>query len=100
MSESRNLRDEDVRTACMAHLSILEAEFGVDIPYRDGLDRGFPFRGKRVPFLSHMKGIYRSDSRGPCSTVNSDFVEVAVRRRGSRRRFPVRLAGRRPRSIR
>jgi len=60
MSESRNLRDEDVRTACMAHLSILEAEFGVDIPYRDGLDRGFPFRGKRVPFLSHMKGIYRS----------------------------------------
>ena len=41
------MRDEDVRTACMAHLSILAAEFGEDIPYVGGLARGFPFRGKR-----------------------------------------------------
>jgi putative restriction endonuclease len=60
MSDSRNLRDEDVRTACMAHLSILAAEFGVDIPYAGGLDRGFPFRGTRVPFLNRQKGIYRA----------------------------------------
>jgi len=52
----------------MAHLSILEAEFGVDIPYVGGLDRGFPFRGRRVPFLSHMKGIYRSAAQeGPAA---------------------------------
>jgi putative restriction endonuclease len=44
----------------MAHLSILVAEFGVDIPYVGGLDRGFPFRGRRVPFLNRQKGIYRS----------------------------------------
>src|SRR5438093_1729462 len=58
--ESSHLRDEDVRTACMAHLSILAAEFGVDIPYVGGLDRGFPFRGGRVPFLNYQKGIYRA----------------------------------------
>lgn len=44
----------------MAHLSILAAEFGVDIPYIGGLDRGFPFRGNRVPFLNRQKGIYRA----------------------------------------
>jgi putative restriction endonuclease len=44
----------------MAHLSILAAEFGVDIPYPGGLDRGFPFRGRRVPFLNRQKGIYRA----------------------------------------
>src|SRR5205814_2552352 len=60
VSESPHLRDEDVRTACMAHLSILAAEFGVDIPYVGGLDRGFPFRGRRVPFLNRLKGIYRA----------------------------------------
>ncbi len=44
----------------MAHLSILVAEFGEDIPYADGLARGFPFRGTRVPFLNYQKGIYRA----------------------------------------
>jgi len=44
----------------MAHLSILVAEFGEDIPYAGGLQRGFPFRGQRVPFLNYQKGIYRS----------------------------------------
>src|SRR5438034_11799654 len=57
VSESPHLRDEDVRTACMAHLSILAAEFGVDIPYVDCLDRGVPFRGRRVPFLNWQKWI-------------------------------------------
>jgi hypothetical protein len=54
------VRDEDVRTACMAHLQILVAEFGEDISYAGGLARGFPFRGARVPFLNYQKGIYRS----------------------------------------
>jgi len=44
----------------MAHLSILAAEFGEDIPYAGGLARGFPFRGTRVPFLNYQKGIYRA----------------------------------------
>jgi putative restriction endonuclease len=44
----------------MAHLSILVAEFGEDIPYVGGLARGFPFHGERVPFINYQKGIYRS----------------------------------------
>jgi putative restriction endonuclease len=44
----------------MAHLSILVAEFGEDIPYVGGLARGFPFRGTRVPFINYQKGIYRA----------------------------------------
>jgi len=31
----------------MAHLSVLVAEFGEDVPYVGGLARGFPFRGAR-----------------------------------------------------
>jgi putative restriction endonuclease len=44
----------------MAHLSVLVAEFGEDVPYAGGLERGFPFRGTRVPFLNYQKGIYRA----------------------------------------
>jgi putative restriction endonuclease len=54
------MRDEDVRTACMAHLSVLVAEWGDDVPYEGALGRGFPFRGRRVPFLNRQKGIYRA----------------------------------------
>jgi putative restriction endonuclease len=52
----------------MAHLSILVAEFGEDIPYTGGLARGFPFRGVRVPFLNRQKGIYRAAAQsGPAA---------------------------------
>lgn len=44
----------------MAHLRILVAEHGEEIPYAGGLARGFPFRGLRVPFLNRQKGIYRA----------------------------------------
>src|SRR5919201_1992351 len=44
----------------MAHLSILVAEFGEDIPYAGGVASGFPFRGTRGPFLNYQKGIYRA----------------------------------------
>lgn len=54
------MRDDDVRSSCFASLDVLFAEFGEDVPYKGGLDRGFPFRGRRVPFLSHMKGIHRA----------------------------------------
>jgi putative restriction endonuclease len=54
------VRDETLRSACIAHLQVLAAEFGEDIPYAGGLDRGFPFQGARVPFLNRYSGIYRS----------------------------------------
>jgi putative restriction endonuclease len=44
----------------MAHLSVLVAEFGEDVPYAGGLARGFPFRGARVPFLNRYSGIHRA----------------------------------------
>lgn len=62
------MRDEDVRTACMARLSLLVAEFGEDIPYVGALKNGFPFRGNRVPFLNYQKGIYRAKvQKGPAA---------------------------------
>jgi putative restriction endonuclease len=62
------VRDDDVRSSCFASLDVLCAKFGEDVPYRDGLDAGFPFRGARVPFLSYMKGIHRARAqRGPAT---------------------------------
>src|SRR5207253_5893031 len=44
------------------------ANFGEDVPYLNGLDRGFPFRGRRVPYLNRQKGIYRAAvQRGPAA---------------------------------
>lgn len=54
------MRDEDVRASCIAALEVLCAQFGEDVPYTGGLDRGFSFRGRRVPFLNQPKGIYRA----------------------------------------
>ena len=52
--------DDALRASCFASLDVLCATHGEDVPYRDGLDRGFPFRGRRVPFLSTQKGIFRA----------------------------------------
>jgi putative restriction endonuclease len=54
------MRDDDLRSSCFASLDVLSARFGEDIPYPDGLSAGFAFRGRRVPFLSTQKGIYRA----------------------------------------
>ena len=62
------MHDEDVRSSCFHSLAVLCAQFGEDIPYRGGLDRGFAFRGARVPFLNYQKGIYRAAAqRGPAA---------------------------------
>ena len=62
------VRDDDVRSACFASLDVLCAKFGDDVPYVEGLDAGFPFRGNRVPFLSRMKGIHRAAAQsGPAA---------------------------------
>ncbi len=54
------MRDDDVRASCFAQLAILCAEHGDDVAYAGGLDRGFTFRGRRVPYLNYQKGIYRA----------------------------------------
>ncbi len=60
--------DDHLRSACFASLDVLCATHGADVPYRDGLDRGFPFQGRRVPFLSPQKGIFRAAvQRGPAA---------------------------------
>ena len=68
-------RDEDVRAACFASLDVLCAQFGDELPYEGGLDRGFAFRGRRVPFLNYQKGIYRAAvQRGPAAlSINTSF---------------------------
>lgn len=54
--------------SCLLALTVLRAEFGEEIPYRGGLDRGFAFRGRRVPFLNFQKGIHRASvQRGPAA---------------------------------
>jgi putative restriction endonuclease len=54
------MEDEHLRSACFASLDVLCAQFGEDVPYKGGLDTGFPFAGRRVPFLSPQKGIFRA----------------------------------------
>src|SRR5947207_3307025 len=68
-------RDEGVRSACFLALDVLRAQFGDDLPYRNGLERGFSFRGARVPFLNYQKGIYRAAvQRGPAAlSINTSF---------------------------
>ena len=69
------MRDDDVRSSCFASLDVLCAKFGEDVPYRGGLDQGFPFRGRRVPFLSPQKGIYKAAAqRGTAAlSINTSF---------------------------
>src|SRR3954454_5674767 len=62
------MRDDDVRSSCFASLDVICARFGEEVPYRGGLDAGFNFRGRRIPFLSTQKGIYRAAAqRGPAA---------------------------------
>ncbi len=61
-------RDELLRTSCFLALDALRAEFGDELPYTGGLDRGFVFDGRRVPFMNRYKGIHRAGSqRGPAA---------------------------------
>jgi hypothetical protein len=60
--------DESLRSSCFASMDVLCAKHGDDVPYREGLDQGFPFRGSRVPFLSRFKGIHRAAAQeGPAA---------------------------------
>jgi putative restriction endonuclease len=58
--------DDALRASCFASLDVLCATHGEDVPYMGGLDAGFAFRGRRIPFLSPQKGIYRAAAQeGP-----------------------------------
>jgi len=47
---------------------VLQAQYGDELPYAGVLSEGFPFRGRRVPFLNYQKGIYRAAvQRGPAA---------------------------------
>lgn len=62
------MQDEHLRMACFLWLEVLRARWGDDVPYRDGLDEGFPYEGHRVPFLSPQKGIFRAAAQsGPAA---------------------------------
>ena len=69
------MRDDDVRSSCVAALDVLCAKHGPEVPYLGGLDQGFAFRGRRVPFLNYQKGIYRAAAqRGPAAlSVNTSY---------------------------
>lgn len=69
------MRDDDVRSSCFAALDVLCAKHGIEVPYAGGLDQGFAFRGRRVPFLNYPKGIYRAAAqRGPAAlSVNTSY---------------------------
>ena len=54
------MEDVHLRSACFASLDVLCAQYGEDVPYKGGLDAGFPYGGRRVPFLSPQKGIFRA----------------------------------------
>jgi putative restriction endonuclease len=59
----------------MLALSVLQARLGDELPYIGVLDRGFAFRGTRVPFLNRQKGIYRAAvQRGPAAlSIQTSF---------------------------
>jgi putative restriction endonuclease len=75
-------RDEDVRTSCFSRLALLQAQHGNELPYAAVLSEGFPFRGRRVPFLNYQKGIYRAAvQRGPAAlsiqtSAKSHYADV------------------------
>lgn len=61
-------RDEEVRARCFLALDFLRARHGDDLPYTGGLDAGFNYQGRRVPFLNRQKGIYRAAAqKGPAA---------------------------------
>jgi putative restriction endonuclease len=67
--------DDDIRASCFAALDVLCAKHGPEVPYVGGLEQGFAYRGRRVPFLNYQKGIYRAAAqRGPAAlSVNTSY---------------------------
>lgn len=71
------MHDEELRTSMFLALDVLRAQFGPDVPWVE-LQRGFGFRGRRVPFFNKTIGIYRAKDaqRGPAAlTINSAVAQ-------------------------
>jgi putative restriction endonuclease len=68
--------DDALRASCFASLDVLCATHGEDVAYKGGLDAGFAFRGRRVPFLSPQKGIFRAAAQeGPAAlSINTSVA--------------------------
>lgn len=61
-------RDDQLRAAMFAALGALTLRWGDDVPMRGGLDGGFRFDGRRVPFRNPQKGIFRASAQvGPAA---------------------------------
>jgi hypothetical protein len=69
------VQDAALRTACFLALDVLCATHGEDVPYRGGLEFGFSYRGRRVPFLSRYKGIHRTAAQESeaALSINTSF---------------------------
>ena len=80
--------------ACLS-LDVLAAQFGEDIPYRGGLDRGFPVRYDARAVPRAREGNLPAAGRArACGTLDQHVGEVPLRRRCPRRRLPVRVPSR------
>ena len=68
-------RDDELRAACFLALDALRAQFGDELSYADVLSRRFVFDGREIPFLTRMRGIYRSrEQRGPAAlSLNTSY---------------------------
>jgi putative restriction endonuclease len=75
MWDDRRVRDERIRARCFAALDVLCAQHGIDVPYRGGLDAGFPYGARKVSFLSPQKGIFRAAAQaGPAAlSINTSW---------------------------
>lgn len=61
-------RDDELRMQCFLALDALRAQYGSELPYKGVLDRGFRFRGVRVPFFNRFQGIHRARAQsGPAA---------------------------------
>ncbi len=56
-------RDDLLRIRCFLALDALRAKLGDELPYTGGLDQGFVFDGRRVPFMNRYKGIHRASAQ-------------------------------------
>jgi hypothetical protein len=78
------VRDDDVRQSCFLALSVLQAQYGPELPYA-ALAGGFSFRGRKVPFFNRAYGIYRASvQRGPAAlSLNSAFAQKRYQDEGT-----------------
>jgi putative restriction endonuclease len=78
------MHDENLRLACFDELSRLLAAHGPDIPYRGGLDSGFRYRGRTIPFMTPYKGIFRArEQAGPAALSINTSIRSPYRDRAT-----------------